>query len=289
MGWGRRDRVLGPCAKTKDNPIRHAVTEPVLLALALLALAACGPQRAHEAGASAYKARTATGEGAYRRPPSLGGAMVEPGGRMRLMGQADPDARVRLASPLGQSIFARADTKGAWHLLLPPLGRLRLFGLSMVEGARSVQAEGYLAIGPGVAAQLRAGAGALTFAPAPSRLAITALDLDRKGAAVVSGWASPGSAVALQIDAKVAGQVAADAQGGYAFDLGEPLTSGPHQIRVHQGALSATVSADATPGGPPASGPYTATPAGAGWRIVWMPPGGGLQTTLLFGAGGNGG
>lgn len=276
-------------AATKDHAIRDAVTETLLLALVLVGLADCGPAPTPARLAGVQKTAPATGESAYRRPPSLTGAVMEPTGRLRLAGAADPDSHVRLSTPLGQSLVTRADKAGNWRVTLSPGGRLRLLGLSMVEGGRAVQAEGYLAVAPGFAAQLRAGAGALTFAPPPSRLAITALDLDRKGAAVVSGRASPGSPLTLDIDAKPVGSTVASAQGGYAFDLGEPLAAGLHQIRIQDGSESAVVSADATPGDPPTSGPFTASPMGEGWRIVWMPPGGGLQTTLLFGAAGNGG
>lgn len=193
---------------------------------------------------------------------------------------------MRLASPQGQALFVKPDAAGVWRLSLPGSNRLRLFGLSMSEGARSVQAEGYLAVAPGLAAQLRAGAGALVLAPAPSALAITALDFDRKGAAVVSGHAPSGAKVDLTIDARVAGDTVADPKGEFAFDLGEPLGPGPHDIRVTQGSLAAEVSADATPGDPPTGGPFEAQPVGTGWRVVWMPPGGGLQTTLLFGPAG---
>jgi hypothetical protein len=191
-----------------------------------------------------------------------------------------------LATPFGESIFSKTDAAGAWRISLPPSSRLRLFSLSMVEEAGNVQAEGYLAVAPGVAAQLRAGDGALLLTPPRSTLAVTALDFDRKGAAVVSGHAPSGATVSLAIDAKPAGEGAADATGAFNFDLGEPLSPGLHEIRVSTGALSSVIQADATPGDPPASGPFTAGPMGTGWRIVWMPPGGGLQTTLLFGLAG---
>jgi hypothetical protein len=229
-------------------------------------------------------AASATGEAAYRRPPGVTRVIAEPAGRIRLEGTADPNSRVRLATPFGESIFSKTDAGGGWRLSLPPSARLRLFSLSMVEGAGAIQAEGYLAVAPGLAAQLRAGDGALLLTPPRAALAVTALDFDRRGGAVVSGHGPPGAPVSLSIDAKAAGEVPADAKGDFTLDLGEPLTAGTHQIRVTAGALSSVASADATPGDPPASGPFVATPLDAGWRIVWMPPGGGLQTTLLFGA-----
>jgi hypothetical protein len=207
---------------------------------------------------------------------------------MRLEGEADPGARVRLATPFGQSLFATPDKAGLWRVSLSPSNRLRLFGLSMSEGPRSVQAEGYLAVAPGLAAQLRAGAGALELAPAHAALAITALDFDRKGAAIVSGQAPAGAHVLLSMDGKAAGEAVADPQGGFALDLGEPLSRGPHQIHATGSGLKAVVMADGSPGDPPKAGPFEAQSVGTGWRIVWMPPGGGLQTTFLFGTGGNG-
>jgi len=265
-------------------PIRTAVTDAAIIALALIGLVACGPHRGARSERGPAHSASAIGEAAYRRPPAVTRVIAEPAGRIRLEGTADPDSRVRLATPFGESIFSKADAQGAWRLSLPPSGRLRLLSLSMVEEAGSIQAEGYLAVAPGLAAQLRAGDGALLLTPPRSALAVTALDLDRKGAAVVSGHAPPNAAVSLAVDGKAAGEAAADAKGVFTVDLGEPLTAGIHQIKVTAGALSAVSSADATPGDPPASGPFAAAPMGAGWRIVWMPPGGGLQTTLLFDA-----
>jgi hypothetical protein len=269
-----------------DRPIRTGLTETVLITLALTGLAACGPRQPTPDDRTPARAASATGEAAYRRPPALTRVIAEPAGRVRLEGTADPGSRVRLASPSGQSLFSKTDATGVWRLSAPPSARLRLFSLSMVEDQGSVQAEGYLAVAPGLAAQLRAGDGALVLTPQRASLAVTALDFDRKGAAVVSGRAPRGAAISLTMDGKAVGEVAADAEGAFTFDLGEPLSPGLHDIRVADGALSSVVQADATPGDPPASGPFTASPMGSGWRIIWMPPGGGIQTTLLFGGSG---
>ncbi len=270
----------------KDIPIRTAVTDTVLIVLALIGLVACGPRHVAQPDHGPAQAASATGEAAYRRPPAVTRIIAEPGGRVRLEGTADAQSRVRLATPFGESLFAKTDAGGVWRLSLPPSGRLRLFSLSMVEDAGPVQAEGYLAVASGLAAQLRAGDGALLLTSPRATLAVTALDFDRKGAAVVSGHGPPGATVSLAIDGKAAGEVAADPTGAFNFDLGEPLSPGLHQIRVSAGALSSAIQADATPGDAPARGPFAAVPMDAGWRIVWMPPGGGLQTTLLFGPAG---
>ncbi len=270
----------------RDIPIRPALTDTVLITLALIGLGACGPRHAAQDDRTPAKAASAIGEAAYRRPPGVTRVVSEPGGRIRLEGSADAGSRVRLATPFGESLVSKADAAGAWRISLPPSARLRLFSLSMVEDAGSVQAEGYLAVAPGVAAQLRAGDGALLLTPPRATLAVTALDFDRKGAAVVSGHAPAGATVSLLIDGKAAGEAPADAMGAVNFDLGEPLSPGPHEIRVSTGAMSSVLQADATPGDPPPNGPFFAVPMGTGWRIVWMPPGGGLQTTLLFGLSG---
>ncbi len=280
---GSEAKRPGP-SRHGDRPIRTAVTDTAIFALALIGLVACGPRRPARIDHGPAQAASATGEAAYRRPPAVTRVIAEPAGRIRLEGTADADTRVRLATPFGESIFAKTDAQGGWRLSLPPSGRLRLFSLSMVEEAGSIQAEGYLAVAPGLAAQLRAGDGALLLTPPRAPLAVTALDFDRKGASVVSGHAPPSATVSLSVDGKPAGEVSSDAKGAFTLDLGEPLNPGLHHLRVTAGALSATASADATPGDPPASGPFVAAPMGAGWHVVWMPPGGGLQTTLLFGA-----
>ena len=238
------------------------------------------PVRPHSA---AEKGSSGAGEAAYGRPPAVTGAQAAWGGRVRLDGAADAGASVRLATPAGQAQFATADDAGHWRLTIPEASGVRLFGLSMMKGRQAVQSESYLAIVPGaVAVLLRSGAGAVVVGSAPPRLAVTALDVDRKGGAVLSGRAPPGAMVDLLVDGAPGGRALADATGRYALDLDEPLGPGDHQLQAASGA--ARVRVDAPLSTPPqlAVGPFAADRGAGAWRIVWVTPGGGVQTTLVF-------
>src|SRR5581483_1668179 len=96
---------------------------------------------------------------------------------------AAPSARVRLATPTGQAVYAAADETGAWRVAISASGEPRLFGLSMSDDGRVVQAKGYLFIAPdGRAARLRAGGGSEAVARPSVALAASAFDYDQQAA-----------------------------------------------------------------------------------------------------------
>lgn len=252
----------------------------VTLAIAAL-LAGCGRQG--DAGAVAHSAGQA--EGDYLAPPSLAGVTLAPGGRLSLTGEATAGLIVRLASPGGQALYAPVDEHGQWHVDVTETGEPRLFGLSMSDkaGKRTVQAQGYLAILPGgQAAQLRAGAGAMVFGAAPGGVRILALDYDRQGGAVVAGIAAPGATVGVRVDGVQRGQNTTDAEGRFEVSLSEPLAHGDHQIEASDGERQARTVAPVSPAPTFSSGPYRAGRASLGWRIDWMTPGGGVQSTIIM-------
>jgi hypothetical protein len=200
------------------------------------------------------------------------------------VGLASPNLRVRLASPAGEALAAQADDQGQWRIDMAAAGQPRLFGLSMSDaaGKRTVQAEGYLAILPaGQAAQLRAGAGALVYGAAPGGVRILALDYDRQGGAVISGLAPPGATISVRVDGVQRGQNATDADGRFGVSLSEPLARGDHQIEVSDGEHQARTVAPVSPAPTLTPGPYRAERAPLGWRIDWMTPGGGVQSTII--------
>ncbi len=262
-----------------------AVTDTFLRALVLASLCACAPQAEVKAPPKAPSAdAAAVGERAYGRPPAALGAVVVGGGRVRLAGSADPGARVRLASPAGRELFVRADRDGRWTAVLPDPAAPRLFGLSMQADDRMVQSDGYLALAPGgELVRLRSGAGALVLGP-PGRLAITALDYDRKGGAVISGRAAPGAQVSLWVDGVARGTVGADGDGRFFLDLDEPLAAGRHGLLAKAAAQTSGVEVALDAPAALTGGPVATERAGEGWRIVWLTPGGGLQTTVIFGS-----
>ena len=201
------------------------------------------------------------------------------------MGTAMPMVTVRLASPTGQALFVRSDRAGGWRLQLPPANEVRLFGLSEPGQGRPVQAEGYVAVTPsGLAAQLRAGSGAVALGLEPSGPVILAADYDRKGGTVISGVARPASAVTLRVDgAAVREPARVDAHGRFMSALNEPLQPGSHVLAATAGAgAHGEASLTISPAEQLAGGPFHATPAAGGWRVDWLTPGGGVQSTVLF-------
>jgi hypothetical protein len=191
---------------------------------------------------------------------------------------------VRLASPTGQAMFARSDAAGAWRLMLPPAGQVRVFGLSEPGQGRPVQAEGYVAVTPGgLAAQLRAGSGAVALGAQPAGPAILAADYDGKGGTVVSGVAPPASALTLAVDGAAREPARVDARGRFVSALNEPLRAGSHVLSIRSGAgARGEAPLTVSPAEPLAGGPFRATPAAGGWRVDWLTPGGGVQSTVLF-------
>ncbi|HEX7759063.1 MAG TPA: hypothetical protein VF459_06155, partial [Caulobacteraceae bacterium] len=209
---------------------------------------------------------------------------LAPGGRLTLSGKAVAEMRVRLATPAGEAVFAPVDSQGLWRLDMNAAAAPRIFGLSMVDaaGQRTVQAEGYLAVLPdGRAAQLRSGSGALVFAGKSGQLGILAVDYDRQGGAVISGVSSPGATVSVRVDGVQRGQDAADSDGRFDVALTQPLTPGAHQIDVSDGERQVHTVAPVSPAPTLTTGPYRAERVALGWRIDWMTPGGGVQSTII--------
>ncbi|MGE5501916.1 MAG: hypothetical protein ACM3W4_08310 [Ignavibacteriales bacterium] len=254
---------------------------PLIGAICALLLVACGgkppaPQKAPTPGSDT------AAEAGYLEPPQVLAARLA-GGAVRLEGSAVPNSRVRIASPAGEAVFAQADAKGRWAAAVRPSQTVNLYGVSMKDGGRMAQAEGYLLVtADGQAAQLRGGSGAVALSPPSRTPKILAVDYDRDGGAVVSGVAEPGTDLTLRVDRAARGESKADKQGRFIIPLTEPLKPGSHAFEVtgQGGADVRQVQIDAPIH--PTSGPYTGRRTESGWRVDWMTPGGGGQTTLLF-------
>ena len=219
-------------------------------------------------------------EAAYLAPPGVTSATPAAGRTIALQGMAERGSRVRLVTPGGQTRFADADPKGVWKIDLPDSDQARLYGLSMAMAGRTVQAEGYVALLPGgQVVRLRAGAGAVPLADGGGRLRILAIDYDRDGGAMVSGRSSAGASLLLRIDG-VESQGQADAQGRFSIAAVQPLTPQVHQVLVG-GDGETTAAIDASRAPPLGNAPMRAIRTPLGWRIDWITPGGGVQTTLI--------
>ena len=154
----------------------------------------------------------------------------------------------------------------------------------MSDNGRVLQAMEYLFVAPdGVVARLRAGGG--TQAPARGQaadLAGLALDYDNQRAATLSGVAAPHETVTVRVDGVERSQGSADSAGRFVLAL-QPLAAGAHEFELmgvaQQIHFAAAVEAPAALG----KATYAAQKTGQAWRIDWVTPGGGEQTTLILG------
>ncbi|MBQ1541364.1 MAG: hypothetical protein IIZ63_05125 [Caulobacteraceae bacterium] len=261
----------------------------LIAAGALVALAGCGRREAadwRQAQATAPGAQAAA-EG-YAPPPRVVSILALPSGGVGLTGAAAPDAVVRLRSPDGTILEAHANADGVWNLDAPGAGSVRLFGLSQTVGDSVTQGEGYLAVlpppvvgGMGTALLLRSGAGAQPFGEAQAAPRIVAVDVDSGGGAVVSGLAGASAPLHVVLDGAKAGEGTADAKGRFSITLSASVAPGGHVVTVQTGGQGAEARAEiaVSPPQPLTAGPYAGQRRDGGWRIDWMTPGGGVQTT----------
>lgn len=255
-----------------------------LVAGCALALIAC--QKPAPSAKAAAPTTEATG---YARPPELTAAERSSAGGVELKGLARPDAQIRLLSPDGTAVPATADPSGAWELRAF-VQEPRLYVLADDLSGRLVRARGYIALLPppgAPAVLLRPGAGPHALGGARAKPLVTAVDYDRGGAGVVSGLAGAGQVVRVQLDGADAGEGRSDGTGAFSVSLSEMLKPGPHKVVVRavndQGPDQAAEAAFQV--GPPPSEikpPMTATRLDDGWRLDWVTPGGGVQTTIAF-------
>ena len=248
-----------------------------------LALAGCGRSRPFPTAAS--PAPTQAADPGYRGPPQLTGMIRAADGSLSLVGRAMASSHVRLASPVGALQETVADGKGAWRAALGPVSEPALYGLSAEADGRRVQAEGYVAVLPSApeVALLRAGAGAELLDGGGATPRIQAIDFDGSGNAVVSGRAAPSSPLRVLVDGTAVMDGAAGGDGRFSLTLPKPLVQGERRIQVMapkavDGVLVQISSAQPLA----ADGPYRATAIKTGWRIDWLTPGGGAQSTLLL-------
>jgi predicted small lipoprotein YifL len=254
---------------------------PKSASLALIAtlalLGGCGRKPPHSADPPASTAD----DNGYAASPSVQTAAAD-GAGVKLSGAAAPGAEVRLGTPAGQAVFAKADGAGRWSLVLPPSPDTRIFGLSAASGGRQVQSQGYVVVtGKGAAAQLRSGAGALRLDPRPGP-GIGAIDFDQAGAAVISGHGTPQSPVALWLDGRQAAEGRTDAAGRYSLTLSQALKPGAHAVEAAGPGFVSRARVTMAKPAPLASGPMRSQLTEGGVRIDWLTPGGGLQSTLLL-------
>jgi hypothetical protein len=255
-----------------------------MLVAAGLLLAACGrggDWRTPQAPAD----ESAQGQIGYTPPPRFTSSQRLGDGQIELAGLADPNVRIRLASPDGVAYGAVTDGRGLFTLTVPAAAAVRLFGLSEDVAGRIIQGEGYLAVLPAPgrpAVLLRAGGGAHAPGASSDTPDVAAVDFDSGGGAVVSGVAHPGSTLRLVLDGQPGGEARADAQGRFSFALAAMLKPGDHELTIQSAGGQADARFSVSPAGPISGLPFRGQRQAGDWRIDWLTPAGGQQTTLIM-------
>lgn len=248
----------------------------------LIGVAACGGGDPSPWKAAPPAKGASAADAGYIAPPALLAVKVSPEGVV-LSGSAQPGAKVMLGTPTGETLSAQADASGKWTVTTPPSGAVRLYGLFMIIDERKVQSEGYLVLTPdGRSAELRAGGGARVLTALSRRPRILAIDHDHDGGVIVSGIGTAGADVGLRIDRTSGGGSVVTSAGRFAISLPRPLSAGDHAFEVAGEGGEDTVTVAVARPTPVTDGVYRAGRFAGGWRIEWVTPGGGMQTTLLL-------
>ena len=255
----------------------------ILIALLAACAALTGCSRATPShGPSAHAADPLAG---YLPPPQI--VQAERRGQAVLLTiAAAPGAIVRLASPDGSATTGQADRKGAIRLAAPVGAAPRLYSLSETVGGRLARAMGYVAVlpapGPPAALLRPAAAAALPPSLSPTQRGVVAIDYDASGAAMASGHAAPSETIRLFLDGKDTGEDPADTAGVFNASFSKSLAPGPHVLGIVGQRLRASASFTAARSARLANPFFDATRMDGAWRIDWMTPGGGVQSTILF-------
>lgn len=220
----------------------------------------------------------------YHSAPQLTAATRAGDGEVTLSGRSLPSARLRMVSPEGARIETTVDGSGAWRAAMGPVSEPALYRLAVESNGQRLEAEGFVAVLPGAptVAVLRAGSGADALDDGKPGLRILAVDYDSGGAAVVSGRAPASSPIRILVDGTLAVESAAGPDGRFSVILPKPLAPGARRLQAVTPTAVAAAQITVTPPQTPQDGPYRAVADGGGWRVDWVTPGGGPQTTLLL-------
>lgn len=261
-------------------------------AAAVLAGLAAGCNPSPRAAPSPLDADREAAEAGYSPPPRIVASRDAPetSGRfgVRIEGLATPAARVRLEGADGRTYQSSAAESGAWSLTVPPSPTPRLFTLIAVHDGRAVAGEGRLLVLPRAPDfVLRPGYGALPLEAGSGPPRVLSVDVGPDGAAAVSGLARPSARVVARVDgaqpaATGLGQGTSDAQGRFTVILDRPLAPGARRLTLVASDGVAEAGVEVCEPASLGEAVFAAARTGAGWRLDWRLPGGGVQTTYVL-------
>lgn len=246
---------------------------------ACLLEAACQPSRPK----AANDEESALREAGYARAPVITGVSQSDPGTFVIAGLASQDGRVRVVYQGSRAVGVTADSKGRFRAEVPATAAGGIYDLSMDDSGRPMHADGRLFIPAGhpeKAVLLRSGSPSL---PLVNASAVAVVDIGGNGGAAVSGRIAQTMAVTLKVGDDVRGQAKSDAKGDYSVTTRiERPTPTPVMWDFTLDAGGVSVAKSLSVSLPDAAAGDKVTPVDGGWRVDWVLPGGGVQSSFVY-------
>jgi hypothetical protein len=249
-----------------------------VLALSTIAcLAACKEKPKVTEATSALEAA------GYWRAPEITGVDQAGSNMFVVTGQTIANARVRFSYSGQRAVGVTSDSRGRFRAELPSGPNGGLFDLSTEDSGRSMHADGRLFIPAGApekAVLMRPGASSRPLFNDFSAVAV--IDYDRAGALAIAGRVAPTTAIEVILNGEIRARTISDDRGFYTATT----QIDPPQANETENTLSVMAGGKETirnfrdsriTGNEDRIARFE-----DGWRVDWVLPGGGMQTTLVF-------
>jgi len=258
-------------------PIFFRKTGSVLAFFALACLAGCQEKP------KATEATSALEAAGYWRAPEITGVDQAGSNMFVVSGQTIPNARVRFSYSGQRAVGVTSDSKGRFRAELPSGLNGGLFDLSTEDSGRTMHADGRLFIPAGVPAKavlMRPGAPSLSLFN--DLTAVAVIDYDQAGALAIAGRVAPTTAIEVVLNGEIRARTTSDDRGFYTATT---------QIDPPQDSETANTLSVMAGGKENVRNFKDSRIDGEGdritrfedgWRVDWVLPGGGMQTTLVF-------
>jgi len=220
----------------------------------------------------------------YARAPVLTGVTQNGEGVFVIAGNARPDGRVRVLYQGRRAVGVTADSAGHFKVEVPAANPGGIYDVSMEDSGRLMHAEGRLFVPfnhPEKAVLLRPGASSLPLDAMAGTIAT--VDYDSSGGAAVAGKVTPRTQVDLVMGGEIRGRTDSDALGRYSLTTQIPPPAGATAVlglTIQANKISSVRSVPVSVAN--VTGGDRVTAIDGGWRVDWVLPGGGMQSTLVF-------
>jgi hypothetical protein len=249
-----------------------------VLSLSMLALAAGCKEKP-----KAMDAVSAMEAAGYWRAPEIISVTQTDSSLFVVIGQTIPNARVRFGYSGQRAVGVTSDSRGRFRAELPTGPDGELYDLSTEDDGRSMHADGRLFIPAGApekAVLMRAGAPSLALFNEDMEVAV--IDYDRAGAVALAGRIAPSTPLEVMLNGEIRARTTSNDRGFYSAttQIDPPGdTEITNTLSISAGGKE--IPRNFSDSRSKADGDHI-TRFADGWRVDWVLPGGGMQTTLVF-------